>query len=266
MANDTLVKEWQERAEKFSNKDRKALDGPFGELDAHLTLRSYIVGYSSSDADSAVWKAIRENHIAQSFIKQGVFVNVTRWFKFIEESNPSVTAELPVRPAKGAKDAATTEKTTTEDGGSYDIGLQDTSKGVVTRFPPEPSGYLHIGHAKAALLNDYFAHEKYQGTLLLRFDDTNPLKEKEEFQDSIVEDLALMGIKPDKRSHTSDYFQELYEYCVRMLKEGTAYADDTDQETMRKQRMDGDPSARRDSSIEDNLARFEEMKKGSEEG
>jgi len=104
MANDTLVKEWQDRAEKFSSKDRKALDRPFGELDAHLTLRSYIVGYTSSDADSAVWKAIRENHIAQSFIKQGVFVNVTRWFKFIEETNPSVAAELPVRPAKGAKD------------------------------------------------------------------------------------------------------------------------------------------------------------------
>jgi len=165
-----------------------------------------------------------------------------------------------------ASKVTTTEKSSTDDGGNYDIGLQDTSKGVITRFPPEPSGYLHIGHAKAALLNDYFAHEKYQGTLLLRFDDTNPLKEKEEFQDSIVEDLALMGIKPDQRSHTSDYFQELYEYCVRMLKEGTAYADDTDQETMRKQRMDGDSSARRDSSVQDNLARFEEMKKGNEEG
>src|ERR1700712_4422563 len=126
------------------------------------------------------------------------------------------------------------------------------------------SGYLHIGHAKAAVINDYFAHEKYKGKLILRFDDTNPSKEKEEFQDSIVEDLALMGITPDKRTHTSDYFQELYEYCVRMLKEGTAYADDTEQEVMRDQRMNGIASKRRDSPPEESLARFEEMKTGSE--
>jgi glutamyl-tRNA synthetase len=125
---------------------------------------------------------------------------------------------------------------------------------------------LHIGHAKAALLNDYFAHEKYKGTLLLRFDDTNPIKEKQEFQDAIIEDLALMGIKADRLSYTSDYFQELYDYCVQMIKEGNAYADDTLQEKMREQRMDGIPSERRDSSVEDNLARFEEMKKGTPEG
>lgn len=66
---------------------------------------------------------------------------------------------------------------------------------------------------QAALLNDYFAHERYKGKLILRFDDTNPSKEKQEFQDSIVEDLALMGIKPDSVSYTSDYFDELYERC-----------------------------------------------------
>jgi glutamyl-tRNA synthetase len=102
--------------------------------------------------------------------------------------------------------------------------------------------------------------------LLLRFDDTNPLKEKEEFQDSIVEDLALMGIKADKTTYTSDYFQELYDYCIQMIKEGNAYADDTSQEKMRAERMDGIASERRDSTVEDNLARFEEMKKGTEEG
>ena len=128
------------------------------------------------------------------------------------------------------------------------------------------SGYLHIGHAKAALLNDYFAHEKYKGTLLCRFDDTNPSKEKEEFQDAIVEDLALMGIKPDKTSYTSDYFEELYQYCVRMLKEGKAYADDTEQQTMRDERMNGIASKRRDATVEENLARFEQMKAGTEEG
>ncbi len=131
---------------------------------------------------------------------------------------------------------------------------------------PASSGYLHIGHAKAAMLNDFFAHKKYKGTLLLRFDDTNPSKEKQEFQDAIIEDLALMGIKPDKTSHTSDYFKELYEYCVQMLKEGTAYADDTPQEVLKQERMDGIASARRDASVEENLANFEKMKAGTDEG
>jgi glutamyl-tRNA synthetase len=127
-------------------------------------------------------------------------------------------------------------------------------------------GYLHIGHAKAALLSDYFAHQAYKGQLRLRLDDTNPSKEKQEYQDAIIEDLALMGIKPDALSYTSDYFDYLYEMCIRLIKEGHAYADDTDQETMRDQRWNGVASARRDRSVEENLRIFEEMKQGSEEG
>lgn len=107
---------------------------------------------------------------------------------------------------------------------------------------------------------------KYKGTLILRFDDTNPLKEKQEFEDSIVYDLELMGITPDKTTHTSDYFQELHDLCVKIIKEGNAYADDTAQETMREQRMEGIASARRDAAPEESLRRFEEMKTGSEEG
>lgn len=160
----------------------------------------------------------------------------------------------------------TEKKVKVKQGANYNIGLKNTENGVVTRFPPEPSGYLHIGHAKAALLNDFFAHEQYSGTLILRFDDTNPRNESAEFQNSILTDLELMGIRPDKISHTSDYFQELYEACVKMIKTGKAYADDTVKEVMAAQRMDGLPSARRDESIEDNLARFEEMKAGTEEG
>jgi glutamyl-tRNA synthetase len=127
-------------------------------------------------------------------------------------------------------------------------------------------GYLHIGHAKAALLNDYFAHEKYKGKLLLRFDDTNPTKEKQEYQDAIVEDCALLGIKPDAVSYTSDWFEQLYQQCVEMIKSGLAYADDTEQMKMRDERMNGIASARRDRTVEENLAQFEEMKKGNEEG
>lgn len=128
-------------------------------------------------------------------------------------------------------------------GANYNIGLKDTQNGIVTRFPPEPSGYLHIGHAKAACLNDFFAH-KYvgedgnviKGKLILRFDDTNPELEKEEFQDAIKVDLARLEITPDEITYTSDYFQTLYEYCVQMIESGFAYADDTEQEVMKKER------------------------------
>jgi glutamyl-tRNA synthetase len=145
--------------------------------------------------------------------------------------------------------------------------LPNADKGVVTRFPPEPSGYLHIGHAKAALLNDYFAHIQYPGgKMILRFDDTNTEKEKEEYQDAIREDVALLGITPDVISYTSDYFDQIDEYCVKILESGKAYADDTPGDEISRQRMAREPSARRDESVEDNLKRYTEMKTGSEEG
>ena len=97
---------------------------------------------------------------------------------------------------------------------------------VVTRFPPEPSGYLHIGHAKAALLNHFYAR-KYNGKMILRFDDTNPSNEKVEFTDNILLDLARLGIKPDVVTHTSDYFDQLQSLCMQMIQEGKAYVDDT---------------------------------------
>ena len=175
--------------------------------------------------------------------------------------------------AKAARKAQPKEKKVDapKKGANYNI-LKNHSGPIKTRFPPEPSGYLHIGHAKAALLNDYFAKEYQEGggTLQLRLDDTNPSKETEEFQNEILRDLELLGIKPDLTSHTSDYFEKLYETCVQLIKAGKAYADDSDQETMAKQRSITKeqpiplPSARRDESVEDNLARFAEMKTGSE--
>ncbi|KIW85117.1 glutamate-tRNA ligase [Fonsecaea pedrosoi CBS 271.37] len=145
--------------------------------------------------------------------------------------------------------------------------LPNAAAGVVTRFPPEPSGYLHIGHSKAALLNDYFAHIQYPGgKLILRFDDTNIEKENVEYQDAIREDVALLGIEPDVISYTSDYFDQIDEYCVKIITAGKAYADDTPADVMSAQRMAREPSVHRDDSVEDNLARYEEMKKGSEEG
>ncbi|OQE19443.1 hypothetical protein PENSTE_c015G09345 [Penicillium steckii] len=254
--------DWILQLESFTTLDFKALDPVLQRLDTHLILRSFVVGYSLSTPDIALWGALRGNRVAVAALKKGSLVNLTRWYRFLEELCPWTAAavEALTAAAKEKKSAKSKE------GASYDIALKNTEGGVVTRFPPEPSGYLHIGHAKAALLNDYFAHEKYNGTLLLRFDDTNPSNEKEEFQDAIMEDLALMGIKPNKTSYTSDYFDELYAYGLEIIKAGKAYADDTDKETMQAQRFDGIPSKCRELSPEESLAHFEEMKKGTPEG
>jgi glutamyl-tRNA synthetase len=242
--------------------DFKALDPLLQRLDAHLLMRSFIVGYSLSTPDIALWGALRGNRVAVAALKKGSLVNLTRWYRFLEELCPWATAAVESMNAVAKEKKVAKSK----EGASYDIALKNTENGVVTRFPPEPSGYLHIGHAKAALLNDYFAHEKYNGTLLLRFDDTNPSNEKQEFEDAIVEDLALMGIKPNKMSYTSDYFDELYDHCVKIIQQGDAYADDTEKETMAAQRWDGLPSQRRDLSPEESLSHLEEMKKGTPEG
>lgn len=130
----------------------------------------------------------------------------------------------------------------------------------------EDRGYLHIGHAKAAFLNDYFAHDAFNGKLIVRFDDTNPAKEKQEFEDSIIHDLGLLGIKPDRVTYTSDYFQQLYEICERMISDGNAYADDTDPAVQKEERMNRLPSKRRDRPAEQSLAIFREMKDGTELG
>jgi glutamyl-tRNA synthetase len=136
---------------------------------------------------------------------------------------------------------------------------------VVTRFPPEPSGYLHLGHAKAAMLNQYFA-DAYGGKLLVRFDDTNPSKEKDEFVENILKDMTDLGLKWHALSHTSDHFPALLDMGVRLIKSGDLYADDTPVEAMREQRMVGAESACRARSVEENLRIFAEMQAGSEEG
>lgn len=140
-----------------------------------------------------------------------------------------------------------------------------------TRFPPEPNGYLHIGHAKAIIM-DFGAAEKFGGTCNLRFDDTNPQKEDTEYVDAIMRDIHWLGYDwGDRLYYASDYFQQLYDLAVRMIKEGKAYVDEQTSEQIAAQKgtptVPGTNSPFRDRPVEENLDLFERMNKGEfEEG
>ena len=137
--------------------------------------------------------------------------------------------------------------------------LPGAEKGkVITRFAPEPSGYLHIGHVKAAMLC-YYAAKHFSGKMILRFDDTNPSKEKGEFLESIKADLKKLEIVPDIVSYSSDHFPKLRELMTELIKKGKAYCDDIKPEKMKEDRMNGIKSAKRETSIEENLKIWKEM-------
>ena len=141
----------------------------------------------------------------------------------------------------------------------------DKHEKIVTRFPPEPNGHLHIGHAKSICLNFGIASE-FGGTTNLRFDDTNPLKESEDFAVAIMNDVRWLGFEWDDLRHASDYFQQLYEYAVHLIRSGKAYVDSQDAEQMRANRGTlkeaGTDSPFRNRTAEENLELFEGMKNG----
>ncbi|XP_017725417.1 PREDICTED: bifunctional glutamate/proline--tRNA ligase [Rhinopithecus bieti] len=146
------------------------------------------------------------------------------------------------------------------------VELPGAEMGKVTvRFPPEASGYLHIGHAKAALLNQHY-QVNFKGKLIMRFDDTNPEKEKEDFEKVILEDVAMLHIKPDQFTYTSDHFETIMKYAEKLIQEGKAYVDDTPAEQMKAEREQRIESKHRKNPIEKNLQMWEEMKKGSQFG
>src|SRR5690606_6626604 len=142
---------------------------------------------------------------------------------------------------------------------------------IITRFPPEPNGYLHIGHAKSICLNFGMA-EEFGGVCNLRFDDTNPEKESEEFVNSIKEDVKWLGFQWNGEvKYTSDYFDQLYAWAIHLIKNGLAFVCDLNAEQMREYRgtlvEPGKNSPYRDRSVEENLALFEKMRAGEfEEG
>ena len=162
-------------------------------------------------------------------------------------------------------------KTTIESNFIHDFIDEDIKQGkyegkpIYTRFPPEPNGYLHIGHAKSICLN-FTTAEKYNGLCNLRFDDTNPVKEDTEYVDAIKNDVEWLGFKWDKLLFASDYFQKMYDCAIKLIEKGVAYVDDLSADEIREYRgtltEPGKESPYRNRSIEDNLKLFNEMKDG----
>jgi glutaminyl-tRNA synthetase len=170
-----------------------------------------------------------------------------------QPENPASGAEAP-RPSNFVRDIILADIAAGKHGGR-----------VHTRFPPEPNGYLHIGHAKSICLNFGLAIE-FGGKCNLRFDDTNPCKEESEYVESIIEDVRWLGFTPDGIYYASDYFQQLYEWAVQLIKAGKAYVCDLTSEQVREYRgtltEPGKESPWRNRSVEENLDLFERMKKG----
>ncbi|KAL1341320.1 hypothetical protein HN51_027800 [Arachis hypogaea] len=276
----TQIDEWLEYVPVF-------LSGPTFEngckyMDQFLEKRTLFVGHSLSIADVAIWSSLAGTGKRwESLRKSKKYPNLARWFNSITEEYGSAINEVTTKytgkksadPSVAMPAVADQVKTVNGDlsakGGSKssaDIDLPDAEVGkVCLRFAPEPSGYLHIGHSKAALLNKYFA-ERYQGKVILRFDDTNPAKESNEFVDNVLKDVDTLGVNYERVTYTSDYFPELLKTAENLIRQGKAYVDDTPREQMQKERMDGIESKNRDNTVEDNLKLWKEMIAGSERG
>ncbi|XP_017113713.1 bifunctional glutamate/proline--tRNA ligase isoform X1 [Drosophila elegans] len=239
-------------------------------LDKSIAPVTYLVANKLTIADFALFN---EMHSRYEFLAaKGIPQHVQRWYDLITAQPliQKVLQSLPegarVKRSPQASKEQTPAKTgeRKQEGKFVDLPGAEMGK-VVVRFPPEASGYLHIGHAKAALLNQYYALA-FQGTLIMRFDDTNPAKETVEFENVILGDLEQLQIKPDLFTHTSNYFDLMLDYCVQLIKESKAYVDDTPPEQMKLEREQRVESANRSNSVEKNLSLWEEMVKGSEKG
>ncbi|XP_030355911.1 bifunctional glutamate/proline--tRNA ligase isoform X6 [Strigops habroptila] len=233
------------------------------ELNHCLSLRTYLVGNSLSLADLCVWAVLKGNNVWQEQLQQNKApVHAKRWYGFLEAQHAFQSV--------GAKWASDTPKVKMATEKKADVGkfveLPGAEMGkVIVRFPPEASGYLHIGHAKAALLNQHY-QVNFKGKLIMRFDDTNPEKEKEDFEKVILEDVAMLHIKPDQFTYTSDHFETIMKYAEKLIQEGKAYVDDTPAEQMKAEREQRVESKHRNNCVNKNLQMWEEMKKGTEYG
>ncbi|CXJ05045.1 glutamate--tRNA ligase, putative [Plasmodium berghei] len=286
--------QYNEWIDFLRNKDIEKNIIPICEhINKHLYLNTFLSFHYLTLSDIYIYYEMHKyfsGNITTNLKYPKQYKNINRWFRLIKAllhdhvaTDAELIQNLKVKEKifntagsgkrlgnNGNKYSAHSDHTNTKGGAtslsSYEGKLQNAEKGkVVTRFPPEPSGYLHIGHIKAAFLNNYYANI-YEGKMLLRFDDTNPVLEDVKFENSIIEDLETLSIKYEKISYTSDYFQLLEEYCIKLIKMNKAYADDTNVDEMRNQRGEGIESVNRNNSIETNLKLFEEMRNGTDIG
>lgn len=240
-------------------------------LDPVLECQTYLHGHTFTLADVAVFKSLGFPSQAKDAnevfrLLGGCESPTTRWIHMMR-SHPAV------REATQLAVGINNEEAVFEDGKppleplvTGMSPLQGATPGnVVTRFPPEPSGYLHVGHAKAVLMNEYYA-KRYKGRLIVRFDDTNPTSEKQEFQSSIIEDLLLLGVSTNFITFSSDYFQTVQRYAEFMITNGLAFMDDTPKEEMQKERRENKDSKYRDNqSLDDCRKYFDLMCSGHED-
>ena len=239
-------------------------------LDGTLVSGTYVIGHSLTLADVALFASLgfptTDDDKAEIAAILPAGSPTLRWMDMMSH-HPAIkeATQLAMNVAKNneAQLENGVDMEPLMSGMSY---LEGANAGcVTTRFPPEPSGYLHVGHAKAVLLNNYYAR-RYGGRLIVRFDDTNPSKEKDEYQQSIIEDLGKIGVKPDVVTFTSDYFETIRQYALWMINNGLAFMDDTPQEQMQKERMDRQPSKHRNQTPAEALEYFKLMCSGKEEG
>jgi len=248
-------------------KNNQEIGDAICELNKSLALATYLVGHNLTIADFTIWAALRSNSKWSALLENGGD-HVSRWFKFCSDQGIFKAVNSKAGKAATSQKGNASKKEegkSLEEGGKF-IDLPGAEMGkVVTRFPPEASGYLHIGHAKAALMNQYYK-DMYKGKLIMRFDDTNPAKENAHFEQIILEDIKSLQLTPDMYTRTSDHFDKLMIYAVQLIKQGDAYCDNTPAEEMRKYREERQPSPNMTMSPEETLRIFEEMKKGSPEG
>ncbi len=209
--------------------------------------------YGKAKADNVIGKVIR------SVQKEDVAELTSTIQKIVKEVNALTKDQLAKEYKKYEKEFDAQYERKAEETSKPKMELDGATKGnFATRFAPEPSGYMHIGHAKAAFLAQEFSNI-YQGKLFLYFDDTNPEKERQEFVDAIKKDVAWLGLKPEKEYYASDNLNVIYDCARKLIKSGKAYACECTNEETKRYRFDGKECKHRNSKNEENLEKFEMM-------
>ncbi|EFA81890.1 glutamate-tRNA ligase [Heterostelium album PN500] len=265
------VDEWLEKIAHLKTEEVTAFAN---QVNDHFIFRTFLVGFNITIADIALFARIQlVKELKDDIVNRAKNLpHLTRWLNYLnglaafKETVDIYTGEDKKKKEvkkEGEDDKAPKKGLMGWMGNMDRLALPGLEEGkVVTRFPPEPSGYLHIGHCKAAVLNNYYASE-YKGELVLRFDDTNPAKEKDEYVENILKDLKTLGINYVRQTNTSDYFDLIEEKAIQLIKEGNGYVDNTAVDVIRDQREKMIESECRNNSIEKNLEWFDEMRKGT---